>query len=338
MRVAQLFDKHIELRDIENIKLNNRNGAIVRVLGCGLCGSDIVKFRHGLSENGTVLGHEIVAIIEDINSSTPFAIGDRIVCSHHIPCFECKYCKGESYSMCQHFKKTNIIPGGFSEYVYLSEEHLENVAYKVPNNMTDEEISFYEPLGCCIRAIERATLKKGDNVLVIGLGSIGILMGQALKAYGMNVFGCDLIQDRIEIAKNKGIIAFNSSDTENTHNYIYQNTNNIGADAIFMTSGADAAIPLALNTVRDGGKIIVFSSTPKDFGYANNDIYYRELTIMGSYSPRPVDLKKSFELLTTQKVNVAGLSTTYSLDNIVKAFDDTISNKILKAYIELNKE
>ena len=58
----------------------------------------------------------------------------------------------------------------------------------------------------------------------------------------------------------------------------------------------------------------------------------------GWYMYTPVDLKKSFELLTTKKVNVAGLSTTYSLDNIVKAFDDTISNKILKAYIELNKE
>ena len=246
MRVAQLFNKHIELRNIEDVQLNGRKGAIVRVLGCGLCGSDIVKFRHGLSEDGTVLGHEIVATIEHINSSTQFSIGDRIVCSHHIPCFECKYCKGESYSMCQHFKKTNIVPGGFSEYVYLSEEHLENVAFKVPEDMTNEEISFYEPLGCCIRAVERANLKKGDNVLIIGLGSIGILMGQALKAYGMNVFGCDLIQERIEIANDKGLIAFNSSDIETTYNYIYNNTNDIGADAIFMTSGADAAIPLAL--------------------------------------------------------------------------------------------
>ena len=59
---------------------------------------------------------------------------------------------------------------------------------------------------------------------------------------------------------------------------------------------------------------------------------------MGSYSPRPVDLKKSFELLTTKQVDVKELSTTYSLDNIINAFDDTISNRILKAYIELNKE
>ena len=335
MRVAQLFGNQIEIRDIKKVSLDGKCGAIVKVLGCGLCGSDIVKFRHGLAEDGTVLGHEIVATIEGIDSDTNFKLGDKIVCSHHIPCFECHYCKGGSYSMCQHFKKTNIIPGGFSEYVYLSEEHLKNVAYKVPSDMTDEEISFYEPLGCCVRAVERAALNKGDSVLVIGLGSIGLLMGQALKAYGMQVYGCDLMQDRIDLANKRGIIAFNSLDSDKSHELIYKYTENIGVDAVFMTSGADAAIPLALKTIRNGGKIIVFSSTPKDFGYANNEIYYKELTVMGSYSPRPQDLKKSFELLTNRQVDVKNLSTNYELSNIVKAFDDTINNRILKAYINI---
>ena len=335
MRVAQLFGNQIEIRDIKKVSLDGKCGAIVKVLGCGLCGSDIVKFRHGLAEDGTVLGHEIVATIEGIDSDTNFKLGDKIVCSHHIPCFECHYCKGGSYSMCQHFKKTNIVPGGFSEYVYLSEEHLKNVAYKVPSDMTDEEISFYEPLGCCVRAVERAALNKGDSVLVIGLGSIGLLMGQALKAYGMQVYGCDLMQDRIDLANKRGIIAFNSLDSDKSHELIYKYTENIGVDAVFMTSGADAAIPLALKTIRNGGKIIVFSSTPKDFGYANNEIYYKELTVMGSYSPRPQDLKKSFELLTNRQVDVKNLSTNYELSNIVKAFDDTINNRILKAYINI---
>ena len=335
MKTAQLFGKQIEVRELKKVTLNNRKGAIVKVLGCGLCGSDIVKFQHGLVEDGTILGHEIVAIIEEIKSDTEFKIGDKIVCSHHIPCFECTYCKGESYSMCNHFKKTNIVPGGFSEYVYLSEEHLEKVAYKVPQDMNNDEISFYEPLGCCIRAIERANLKPNSSVLVIGLGSIGVLMGQALKAYGFNVFGCDLMEERIQLAKTKGINSFNSLDIDFSHDYIYQNTNNYGVDCVFMTSGADAAIPLALKTVRNGGKISVFSSTPKDFGYANNDIYYRELTIMGSYSPRPQDLEKSFEFLISGQVDVKNMSTEYLLDDIAKAFDDTINNKILKAYIKI---
>lgn len=335
MRVAEIQNNNIVVTERETITLNNRNGAIVKVLGCGLCGSDIVKFREHISGNGSVLGHEIVAEIVEINSNTTFKTGDKIIASHHIPCFECTYCKGESYSMCEHFKSTNIFPGGFSEFVYLSEEHLEKVTHLIPTNLTEVEASFYEPLGCCVRAVVRANLQPNSNVLVIGLGTIGLLMGQALKAFGMNVYGCDLKEERIDIANNLGIKAFNSADSDYTHNYIYENTNNYGVDCVFMTSGADAAINVALNTVRLGGKILVFASTPKNFGYANNEIYYKELTVLGSYSPRPQDLETSLKLLTNGEVKVKNLSTTYELDDIQKAFDDTISNKIMKAYIKL---
>ena len=289
-------------------------------LGCGLCGSDIVKFRHKIVHDGAVLGHEIVAEILEINSDTKFKKGDRIVTSHHIPCGECNFCKHGNVSMCEHFKKTNIFPGGFSEKVFVSEEHLKNVAYLVPENMTDEEISFYEPLGCCIRAIKRCALQKDDTALIVGLGSIGLLMGEGLKAMGYKVYGCDLIPERIELAKKMGIEPFDFS---------------FEVDGVFMTSGADKAIDTALKAVRAGGKILVFSSTPLSNGYPNNEIYYKELTVLGSYSPSPADLKDSFDLLASGKVNVKGLTTVYPLDKIQQAFDDTVANKIFKAYIKI---
>lgn len=320
MKVAQVKENKIIVSEIDDIKLDGRKGAIVMTLGCGLCGSDIVKFRHKIVHDGAVLGHEIVAEILEINSDTKFKKGDRIVTSHHIPCGECNFCKHGNVSMCEHFKKTNIFPGGFSEKVFVSEEHLKNVAYLVPENMTDEEISFYEPLGCCIRAIKRCALQKDDTALIVGLGSIGLLMGEGLKAMGYKVYGCDLIPERIELAKKMGIEPFDSS---------------FEVDGVFMTSGADKAIDTALKAVRAGGKILVFSSTPLSNGYPNNEIYYKELTVLGSYSPSPADLKDSFELLTTGKVNVRGLTTVYPLEKIQQAFDDTVSNKIFKAYIKI---
>lgn len=325
MKIAVIEKEHIVVKNVDKITLGDRNGAIVKVLGCGLCGSDIVKFREHISKDGTVLGHEIVAEIVEINSDTKFKTGEKIVTSHHIPCGTCDYCRHGNVSMCKHFKSTNIRPGGFSEYVYLSEEHLQNVAHPMPENLSEIEASFYEPLGCCVRAVKRAKLMDGSKVLVVGLGSIGILMSQALKAYGMNVMGCDLIQDRIERLQNLGIDAVDSRDLEQTELF----------DAVFMTSGADKAIDVALKTIKSGGTILVFSSTPHNTGYPNNEIYYRELTVLGSYSPAPVDLKDSLELLRTGKVNVKGLSTIYSLDDIQKAFDDTIANRIMKAYIKI---
>lgn len=335
MKIAIINDDNIIVKKSEDVKLEGRNGAIVKVLGCGLCGSDIVKFREKLSKNGTVLGHEIVSEIVEINSSTDFKKGDKIVTSHHIPCGECIYCKNGNVSMCKHFKKTNIFPGGFSELVYLTEEHLQNVAHLLPENLDEIEGSFYEPLGCCVRAVRRANLTEGSKVLVIGLGSIGILMAQALRAFGMNVVGCDLIDERVNLLKSIGIKAVNSSDTEKIEQYISEFTDGFGVDSVFMTSGSDKAIDTALKLIRSGGTILVFASTPKNFGYANNEIYYRELTVLGSYSPAPEDLKISLELLKSRKVKVKGISTVYDFDDINQAFRDTVANKILKAYIKI---
>lgn len=336
MKTACVKGDEIVVKETKTIKLSDfGTGAIIRTSGCGLCGSDIVKFRQKLSKDGTVLGHEIVGEIVEINSQTEFKVGDKIVSSHHIPCFDCVYCKSENYSMCEHFKETNILPGGFSEYVYLSEEHLQNVAVKIPANLDEVEASFYEPLGCCVRAVKRTDLAPKSTVLVVGLGSIGLLMGQALKAYGHRVFGCDLIQERIDLTDGMGLEGFNSKDTEKSREFILSETQNYGVDTVFMTSGADQAIDLALKCVRNGGKILVFASTPKNLGYANNEIYYRELTVMGSYSPAPVDLKDSMSLLESGKVKVKNLSSEYDFGQIEKAFRDTIENKILKAYINI---
>lgn len=326
MKVAELENDILVVKTRENETLNGRTGAIVKVLGCGLCGSDIVKLKQHLVKNGTVLGHEIVAQIVEINSATNFKVDDVIVTSHHIPCGKCEYCKNGNVSMCRHFKETNIRPGGFSELVYVSEEHLQNVAYLKPQNLTNIEASFYEPLGCCVRAVKRAGLKENSTALVIGLGSVGILMAQALKAFGMNVIGCDLISSRVELLKNLGIEAFR----------VPEMCDSIKADGVFMTSGADKAIDTALKFVRDGGKILVFSSTPSNFGYANNEIYYRELTVLGSYSPSPADLRDSLNLLANKEVKVQGLSTEYPLEKVQKSINDTVENKIMKAYIKIN--
>lgn len=329
MKTAIISNDKIIINNAPNISLDGRKGAVVKVIGCGLCGSDIVKLVHKIAKDGTVLGHEIVAEIAEINSDTSFKIGDTIVTSHHIPCGECVYCKHGNVSMCEHFKATNIVPGGFSEYVYLSEEHLKNVAHLKPDNLSEVEASFYEPLGCVVRAVKRANLLHGDTALVVGLGSIGILMAQALKAYGINVVGCDLIKERIEFLRSLNIAAAD----------VRELSKDFAADGIFMTSGADKAVDTALKYVRNGGKILVFSSTPhNETAYPNNEIYYRELTVLGSYSPAPVDLQDSLELLKSGKVNVKGISTEYKLEDIQKAFEDTINNKILKAYIQVNSE
>ncbi|MDD3237597.1 MAG: alcohol dehydrogenase catalytic domain-containing protein [Candidatus Gastranaerophilales bacterium] len=335
MKVSLIKNGKLEIAELDRPTLNKK-GAIVKVNGCGLCGSDLVKLRTGKAKEGTVLGHEIVGEIVEINSDTNFELGDRIILGHHVPCFDCHYCWGENYSMCKQFKETNILPGGFAEYIFVSELHLLNTAFCPSNHLSDEEASFLEPLGCCVRAVKRSELKPDSNILVIGLGSIGLLMGQAAKALGYKAYGCDLLEERVNLALELGFEnAFISQNDEQVEKIIKSKISPIGMDAIFMTSGSDKTLNLALKAIRDGGTLTIFSSIKTDAGFKNNDIYYRELRILGSYSPSPMDLEDSFNFLESGKVKVHNLSTHYKIDDINKAINDTVSNKILKAYIEL---
>lgn len=333
MKSAILKNGKIEIIEKNIPTLNDKKGAIIKLDGCGLCGSDIVKINHSTKENEDkiILGHEIVGEIVEINSNIvglaeiePFKIGDKIAMGHHYPCFECKYCKHGNYSMCETFKSSNLFPSGFSEYIYANENHLKYTVYKKPENLSYDEFSFLEPLSCCIRAIHRSGLKlneenKSYNALVLGLGSIGILMAQGLKNYGVNVFGFDINKERQEFVKKYGI-EFNP---------------NIKYDLIFMTSGSSKALDNAIKLADNGGKIIVFSSISTDDGYKNDDIYYKELSIIGSYSPSPNDLKLSSEFLSEKKVKTDGLSSFYKIEEIEKAINDTKQGKILKGYIKL---
>ncbi len=338
MKAAVLKDKNIfEIEDIQAPELESK-GALIKVLGCGLCGSDIVKMKTAIVKEGSVLGHEIVGIIEQIETETDFKIGDKVVLGHHVPCFKCEFCRGGSFSMCKTFKKTNIKPGGFCEYLKVSEAHLKNTVCKVPKNMSDIVASFTEPLACCIRAIKRASIKKDDTVLIIGLGTIGLLMGQAARVYGAKVIGCDILQDRLTIAKKFNFdetILYQSNDTTSDLLKKKMNTSS-GVDKVILTAGNDNSIPFALKSIRDGGDIITFASIKSnDKGFLNNELYYRELSVKASYSPSPADIKESFSLLKDGKINVEHLSEIYDLKDLNLAVNDFTNNKILKAYIKI---
>lgn len=336
MKVAIIENNKFTIKNMPKPLLDEYDsGAIIKVKGCGLCGSDIVKLKYNLAPNGSVLGHEVAGEIIEINSKTLFKKGDSVVLGHHVPCFNCEYCSGGNHSMCRQFKSTNIIPGGFSEYIYVSEKHLNNTVFLNNLNVPPVEASFTEPLACCIRAVRRADIVNNSKNLVIGLGSIGILMGEALKAFGFDVFGCDLIEERVLLSEKYNFDKSFLLDNEYNVLKEMKKIAPIGFDTIFLTAGAYKSIDFAVKSAREGAKIIVFSSISNDNGFKNNDIYYRELTVMSSYSSSPDDLKLSVDFIENKRVNVKGLAKIYKLENINEALYDTISNKIMKAFIEI---
>jgi L-iditol 2-dehydrogenase len=156
------------------------DGRIVRVLACGLCGSDVEKI--GAAAPGTVLGHEVAGELPD---------GRRVALVHHLPCGKCERCLAGHESTCEQFRAATIEPGGFAERV-LARDWID-----IPTPVADVVASFAEPLACVLRAAER--VPRG-RVLVVGCGFIGNLFVQVLRRRGDDVYGLDPRKERLALA------------------------------------------------------------------------------------------------------------------------------------------
>lgn len=340
MRAAQIQENHSILVTQANKPPVPPKGALVRVIGCGVCGSDLDKWVHQKAVPGSVLGHEVVGIIEALSDGHPegWQIGDRLVSAHHVPCLQCHYCLNDSESMCRQFKNTNLNPGGFSEYISLTEGHLRHTAFKVPDAIGTLEASCVEPLACVLRAIRRSTLKAPGTVVIVGLGFIGLLAAQVYLNQGHQVFGLDLDSNRIALAKQQGFVtdAFQPiEDVEALTTALQERTPLGKADLVFLTAVNTPTLEQGLSLVRDGGQLVLFTSAANGTSIDPSRLYFREINLITSYSPGLVDLQQSAEMIFNQDIRVKPLiSHQMPIDDIQKAFELYRSGQAMKVFIE----
>jgi L-iditol 2-dehydrogenase len=279
---------------------------VLRVAGCGLCGSDILKINAGAPEP-IVLGHEVVGQVTVIGAGVSrFAPGDRIVVAHHVPCFHCHYCRRGSASMCRHFKRVNLDPGGFAERVRVPAPNVEHAAFRLPAEMTEETASFTEPLACCLRAVKRSRVAAGDTALVVGLGSIGCLLVQLLALHGARVVASDVLEGRRALGRRAGAEVPETDAALEAA--VRDATEGRGVDLVIVTAGGAAVLPMAAALVRDGGTLHYFAGgAGESLPLPLAALYHRELTLTATYSSSPADLAEAFDLLRRGRVRVEGL-------------------------------
>jgi len=277
--------------------------------GCGLCGSDIAKLVPGAAGAPSVLGHELVGEVVALGAGVDrFAPGQRVVAAHHVPCFDCHYCRRGSPSMCRTFKRINLDPGGFAELVRVPAPNVEHAAFAIPPGMTDETASFTEPLGCCLRAARRSRVGAGDVAIVVGLGSIGCLMTQALRWTGARVLGADLVAERRALGRRAGAEVFDGDGP--LDEALAEATERRGADVIVFTGGGADALRWGAERIRDGGMLHSFAGGEGPvLPLPPAALYHRELTVTATYSSSPAELAEAFHLLVAGTVTVDGLIT-----------------------------
>jgi L-iditol 2-dehydrogenase len=289
-------------------------GAILKTLGCGLCGTDSEKIQQQKVPVGSVLGHEVVATIHQLHPDYvgPFTEGQRVVLAHHVPCGHCHYCVNASPSMCASFKATNLFPGGFAPYFSASAAHLAHTTFLIPTHISNREASVLEPLACVLRAIRRTPLASSQgSSAVIGLGFIGLLTAQVLKHQGQAVLGLDLNPQRLGLAKTLDLMdeAVHPIDGEAT-GQAWQAQQVTGAvDAVFLSVVNPHTLALAFKLVRNGGSLTLMAGNTHGDILDPKDLYYREINVITSYSPALEDLNTAVDLIFQRNIIVNPLIT-----------------------------
>jgi L-iditol 2-dehydrogenase len=191
-----------------------------------------------------------------------------------------------------------------------------------------------EPLGCSVRAIKRAGIQQSDVVVLVGLGSIGLLLLQLIRHAGAECVGIDLDQQRREFAKGFGLTAAFAGSEPGFQEYLAKATEGRGADCVFLTAGNPALVSTALTWLREGGTCTIFASLHPESNVQLdwNQLYYRELNIVSSYSAAPADLSEALKLLGKGVVRVADLTrNTFPLEQFSDALVGMENRTILKA-------
>jgi L-iditol 2-dehydrogenase len=303
---------------------------LVRVHTCGICGTDLKKISTGSHSAPRIFGHEtsgsVAAVGEEVSD---FAVGDRVVVFHHIPCGECYYCLHKTFAQCPTYKKVGCTAGfepsggGFAECVRVMDWIVRRGTVRIPDHISFEQACFVEPVNTCMKGIETLHPKAGETVLVIGQGPIGIMLSVLARRTGARVITSDLYPERLTISKSFGLELQIDASRSDTIKRTRELTEGRGADAVILAVGGNGLIRSAMDAARPGGRVLLFAQTVR--GEATIDpaaICVDEKTLLGSYSASVELQEESVRFVMNHEMDLERLiSHRFPLANSLEALN-----------------
>jgi L-iditol 2-dehydrogenase len=307
MKVSRWYNNaDIRLEEVPKPKPGPKE-MLVKVLACGICGSDIVEW-YRLPRAPLVQGHEIGALVMETGSAVQkFKAGDRVFIAPKVACQQCEYCRQGHHPVCANVK--DRLPGGFAEYILVPEALVDKGTYRLPDNMTYEQSTFIEPLACVVRAQRLAGLARNQTVLILGCGMSGLLHIKLAKTKGCTITATDMNDTRLALAKKFGA-GLTLKATDAVPDRLLKETGR-KADAVIVCTSSLSAIEQAWKCVDKGG-VVVFFAVPepgKQVTLPINDFWTKEVRILTSYYCGPDDLAAALELLASGALTVDDLIT-----------------------------
>ena len=292
---------------------------LIEVHSCGICGTDLKKIHTGSHSAPRIFGHETVGTIAALGAGVgSFAVGDRVVVFHHIPCGTCYYCRKKTFAQCPVYKKVGCTAGfepsggGFAGYVRVMDWIVQRGLIKIPDGVPFAQAVFVEPLNTCLKGVRSLNLAADETVLVIGQGPIGIMLASLARRSGAKVLTSDLYPERHAVAARFGLDLPIDASREDVVGVVRAASEGRGADAVILAVGGNSLIRTAMDAARPGGRVLLFAQT--QHGEAIIDpaaVCVDEKTLMGSYSAS-VDIQEEALQIAFQ-----GYSQGYDLTRLV---------------------
>jgi L-iditol 2-dehydrogenase len=258
------------------------------------------------------LGHEATGEIVEVGSGVKgLKKGERVFVSHHVPCNTCRYCLSGNHTVCETLHTTNYFPGGFAEYIRVPKINAERGVIKLPEEVSYEEGTFIEPLGCVLRGQRMSDFKPEQTLLILGAGISGLLHLLLAKAKGAkNIVITDINDTRLKFAKELGANTVINAK-EDVAKHLREVNDGRLADLVIVCTGAPAAFLQALICVERAGTVLFFACTEpgQDVPIPTADFWRNSIRILHSYGASPQDLAEAVGLLRKKSVPVAKLIT-----------------------------
>ena len=276
------------------------------------------------------MGHEYVGTVSKVGEGVrEFSVGDRVISlTAVVTCNNCSYCRQGLLMLCNERKSIGSgVDGAMAEYLVVPER----MAFKIPKNIEmQEELALYEPLACCIRAVnEQAPVKAGDVIVVSGPGVIGQLTAQLAKLQGGYVIMSGRSEDveRITLALNMGSADEAVTSEEDLIKALKKISPN-GADAVFECAGAKGSLDTCINVVKKAGHLAQVGLYGKPVEVDLDKFLTKELSFSTSYASEPTSWDLLIKLLQQDKIKLNDLaSPIVRLDDWEDAFDSAINKK-----------
>ncbi len=312
MLTVKVVDKKVALVESELPKVNE-DEMLVRMQSCGICGSDLEKVYGNYGMRSLRVGHEPAGVVIKVGKNLKkFQVGDRVFVHHHVSCYSCRYCLQGNYTMCNNYQTSNIEPCGLSEEFIVPKWNIEHGGVlKLPESTSFDEAALIEPFACCIRGLNKISIKHGDNVAVLGAGPTGVMHTLLARLWGANnIVVSDVNEFRLKFVEKYGVAAVNLN-LEKLDDVINNNTESLGVDVTILATGSMKAFESSLRITRRGGKILLFGvpSVGSKCDLDLNSLYSNEQIIIPSYGASEIETNQALSLMSDKSIDLLPLVT-----------------------------